>query len=123
YFFLPEHLVFYSTAWIRLFPALGIVYLLIQWSIPAKTPLVLVSSQTIEFGGIQRLVELIRAHFSEHHIKYVELIYVRKKSWSKVSFVLKSIPYLFQNSTFLSTHLFFNQVLRFKNHDSKLITL
>lgn len=122
-FFLPEHLVFYLSAWIRLIPALGIVYLLIQWSIPKKTPLVLVSSQTIEFGGIQRLVELIRAHFSAHQIKFVELIYIKNSFWSKVSFVLKSLPYLLQKSTFLSSHLYFNEVLRFKNHNSKLISL
>ncbi|TNE72227.1 glycosyltransferase [bacterium] len=121
-FLIPEHFVFYLTAWVKILPVFMGFTVLNSWYKKKKSIPVLVYSNSSEFGGIQRIVDEIKTYFETNQLVYKTLI-LNQGIVGKLQFLFSYVRFLFAKPVFISTHIHFNRLLKYRFNDDYVITL
>jgi len=119
---ISEHAVFYVSSWLRVLPAFLVAFGLLYKMNKTKT-VMLLYSESSEYGGIQRITSLIKKHFLEQNIDFKEFAYSGESSSSKFLFGLKVILNSVFYKTILATHVQFLKIFSFFKLYDKMIVL
>lgn len=121
-FIIPEHFVFYITSWISFMPIFVVFIYSKEW-LRRDNSFILVYTKTVEYGGIQRIVDEIKHYYAYKNINIKELIYEPNSFLTKVRFIINYFYYSITSQVFLSTHLRFNKIFKYRFKEQYVITL
>ncbi len=121
-FVIPVNFVFYLTSLIY-FLLIFIIFFYFKKRQRKDKTIVLVYSKTNEYGGIQRIVDEIKYHYKKDNFLIKELVYKNNSIFAKVRFIINYFYYSLKSQVFLSTHLHFNKLFKYRFKDQFIITL